>query len=54
VTSGPWAEGTFYDSMKGLFGWHKEAERIRVITYFLYLVPIMTVFVRGPRKKIAA
>jgi high-affinity iron transporter len=54
VTSGPWAEGTFYDFMKGLFGWHKEAERIRVITYFLYLVPIMTVFVRGPRKKIAA
>lgn len=53
VTSGPWAEGTFYDFMKGLFGWHKEAERIRVITYFLYIVPIMTVFVRGPRKKIA-
>lgn len=54
VTSGPWAEGTFYDFMKGLFGWSSEAEKIRVITYFAYLIPILAMFVRGPRKKVNA
>ena len=54
VDSGPWAEGTFYDFMKGLFGWSKDAERIRVITYFAYLIPILVMFVRGPRKKVTA
>ncbi|MEI8391234.1 MAG: FTR1 family protein [Actinomycetes bacterium] len=53
VTSGPWSEGTLFDFMKGLFGWSSDAERIRVLTYFLYIIPIMAVFVRGPRKKIA-
>lgn len=54
VDSGPWADGTFYDFMKGLFGWSKDAERIRVITYFAYLIPILVMFVRGPRKKVTA
>ena len=51
ITSGPWAEGTFYDFMKGLFGWHNQAERIRFIAYFLYLIPIMVLFVKTPNKK---
>ena len=54
VTSGPWAEGTFFDFMKGLFGWSNDAEKIRVIAYFAYLIPILLMFVRGPRKKVNA
>jgi high-affinity Fe2+/Pb2+ permease len=37
--------------MKGLFGWSSDAEKIRVIAYFAYLIPILLMFVRGPRKK---
>ena len=54
VTSGPWAEGTFFDFMKGLFGWSSDAEKIRVIAYIAYLIPILLMFVRGPRKKVNA
>ena len=49
VESGIWAKGTFYDFMKGFFGWHNEAENIRVIAYFVYLVPISWAFLRGSR-----
>ena len=49
LSSGIWAEGTFYDFMKGFFGWHNEAENIRVIAYFAYLVPITWAFLRGDR-----
>ena len=48
IESGLWAEGTFYDFMKGFFGWHKETEWIRLITYFGYLVPVMWLFLRNP------
>ena len=43
-----WAEGTFYDFMRGLFGWHNQAENIRVITYFAYLIPVMYLYFRKP------
>ena len=49
ITSGAWSSGTFYDFMKGFFGWHNEAENIRVIAYFAYLIPIGWAFLRGGR-----
>lgn len=49
LTSGPWAGGTFYDFMNGFFGWHNEAENIRVIAYLAYLVPVAVLYGRGAR-----
>ena len=49
IQSGAWAEGTFYDFMKGFFGWHKETELIRLIAYFVYLVPVMYLFLKPAR-----
>ena len=46
VRSGLWAEGTFYDFMKGFFGWHSETEWIRLIAYVAYLVPVLWLFLR--------
>ena len=51
VESGMWAKGTFYDFMKGFFGWHKETEWIRLIAYFAYLVPVMWLFLKKPSTK---
>ena len=53
VESGLWAKGTFYDFMKGFFGWHKETEWIRLIAYFAYLVPVMWLFLKKPSTKAA-
>ena len=52
VTSGIWSTGTFYDFMKGFFGWHYAAENIRVITYFAFLLPTLY-FYRKPVKSAA-
>ncbi|MGA0118355.1 MAG: FTR1 family iron permease [Ilumatobacteraceae bacterium] len=49
VESGVWSSGTFYDFMKGFFGWHAETERIRLIAYFAYLIPVGYLFLRGSR-----
>ena len=46
LSSGIWAEGTFYDFMKGFFGWHNEAENVRVIAYFAYLLPVSWLYLR--------
>lgn len=46
VRSGLWAEGTFYDFIKGFFGWHAETEWIRLIAYVGYLIPVMWLFLR--------
>lgn len=54
VTSGAWSSGTFYDFMKGFFGWHAETERIRLISYFAYLLPVSYLFLRGTRSSGAA
>ncbi|NDB06190.1 MAG: iron transporter [Acidimicrobiia bacterium] len=51
IESGLWAKGTFYDFMKGFFGWHKETEWIRLIAYFAYLVPVMWLFLKKPSTK---
>jgi high-affinity iron transporter len=53
LTSGAFAEGTFYDFMKGFFGWVKEPERIRVIAYFVYLVPVAALYARATKSKSA-
>ena len=47
IDSGIWSSGTFYDFMRGLFGWHSSPENIRVITYFAYLVPVVALYLRG-------
>ena len=49
VESGAFASGTFYDFLKGFFGWSADAERGRVLAYFLYLVPILGLFLRPGR-----
>ncbi|CAB4363332.1 MAG: hypothetical protein F2681_07450 [Actinobacteria bacterium] len=48
ITSGPFAKGTFYDFLNGLFGWANEPERIRVLAYGCYVVPVMWLFLRNP------
>ncbi len=55
VTSGPFAEGhTVYDFLNGLFGWSADPERIRVLAYFAYLIPIGWLYVRELAKPLAA
>ena len=47
VTSGPFAKGsTLHDFLKGLFGWSPNPERIRVLGYFAYLIPVTWFFYR--------
>jgi high-affinity iron transporter len=53
VESGMWSSGTFYDFMKGFFGWHNAAENIRVITYFAFLAPTLYFYLRKPVKSAA-
>jgi high-affinity Fe2+/Pb2+ permease len=47
IESGVWSSGTFYDFMRGLFGWHSKPENIRVIAYFVYLMPVLALYLRG-------
>jgi high-affinity iron transporter len=55
ITSGPFAEGhTVYDFLNGLFGWSADPERIRVLAYFVYLIPIGWLYLRELAKPIAA
>ena len=49
LKSGLFATGTFYDFMRGLFGWHKNPENIRVLAYFAYLIPVLLVYLRGAK-----
>ena len=51
IKNGMWASGTFYDFMKGFFGWHAETEKIRLIAYFGYLIPVMWLFLKKPSTK---
>jgi len=46
IESGTLAEGTTFDFLKGLFGWSADPERIRVITYFAYALPVLWLFLR--------
>lgn len=47
IEGGVWAEGTFSDFMRGLFGWHSSPEKIRVVVYVAYLVPVLYLYRRG-------
>ncbi len=49
ISSGPFAEGTSYDFLRGLFGWSAAPERISVLAYFAYLIPVTWLFYRGER-----
>jgi high-affinity iron transporter len=49
LESGLFATGTFYDFMRGLFGWHKNPENMRVLAYFAYLIPVLLVYLRGAK-----
>jgi len=51
IESGLWAKGSFYDFMKGFFGWHASTERIRLAAYFAYLIPVTWLFLRGGAPK---
>lgn len=51
INSGPFSNGTFYDFVNGLFGWHSNPERLRVISYFLYLVPVLVLYFRDSTKQ---
>ena len=46
ITSGALASGTFLDFIKGLFGWSADAERIRVLAYVAYAMPVLWLYVR--------
>lgn len=46
IESGVLAKGTTYDFLRGLFGWHASPERVRVLAYFAYLIPIMMLYRR--------
>lgn len=45
VTSGPFADGNVYDFLNGFFGWAASPERVRVLAYVVYLVPVLVLFV---------
>ena len=54
VSSGLWASGSFYDFMKGFFGWHAETERLRLVAYLAYLLPVLVMFLKRPSATKAA
>ncbi|MFM7686105.1 MAG: FTR1 family protein [Actinomycetota bacterium] len=56
VQSGPLSKdgGAVYDFMKGLFGWAADPERIRVVAYFAYLLPVLWLFLRPSKPAVAA
>ncbi len=54
IESGALASGNTRDFLNGLFGWHENPERIRVITYVLYLIPVMWLYFRPAGTKPAA
>jgi high-affinity iron transporter len=54
VSSGAFASGTFYDFMKGFFGWVADPERIRVVAYFVYLIPVVAIYARNTKKSDSA
>ena len=54
ITSGALAAGTFHDFIDGLFGWSENPERIRVLAYFAYLVPVLWSYVRSKPATVSA
>jgi high-affinity iron transporter len=54
IVSGPLATGFVHDFLEGMFGWSSEPERIRVVAYFAYLVPVLWIFLRPDAPQPAA
>lgn len=50
VDAGMWSSGTFYDFVNGLFGWVASPERVRVIAYFVYFIPVFALYRRKPNQ----
>jgi len=50
IESGVFASGWLYDFLAGVFGWSSDPERIRVIAYVAYLVPVSIAFFAGGRQ----
>ena len=46
ISSGPLATGFLHDFLEGMFGWSSEPERLRVVAYFAYLLPVLWIFLR--------
>lgn len=47
ITTGPLAQGRqVSDFLSGLFGWSPSPERIRVVAYFAYLLPVLALYRR--------
>ena len=55
LTSGPLAKGSVYDFLEGMFGWSATPERLRVLSYLAYLVPVLWLFLHpDPANTVAA
>lgn len=46
IASGPFSSGSVHDFLKALFGWAPAPERLRVIAYFSYLIPVLWLYLR--------
>ncbi|MEY3595864.1 MAG: hypothetical protein RL576_1278 [Actinomycetota bacterium] len=46
IASGPFSSGWVHDFLKALFGWAPAPERLRVIAYFSYLIPVLWLYLR--------
>jgi len=46
IPSGPFSSGWVHDFLKALFGWAPAPERLRVIAYFSYLIPVLWLYLR--------
>jgi high-affinity iron transporter len=46
IASGPFSSGWVHDFLKALFGWAPAPERLRVIAYFGYLIPVLWLYLR--------
>ena len=53
ITSGPLSKDhTLHDFLKGLFGWSPTPERIRVLAYVAYLLPVSWYYFVNPQSRI--
>lgn len=46
IASRPFGSGWVHDFLKALFGWSPDPERLRVIAYFGYLIPVLWLYLR--------
>ena len=46
ITKGSLASGTLHDFIEGLFGWSPDPERIRVLAYLAYVIPVLGLYLK--------